>query len=296
MTQPAVSQQITSLERSLGVALFERTNRGLELTPAGVSLAAQARPHMSALELLLAEISSSTTRDTQSLTLRYRGSADDAIITPLIREMTRRAPQVSVRLERYKSGESKLRGLSEGTADASLFMALPQGVPDGCRFVSLARARLMVVVSRESDLASSRSLTLDDLLEQPVNLTEDIDAHVLLSTPHGELRYQGLQNELRQRHKRPELLRFVPDTQCALTFTRAGTGVSLIDSSGIRDTSGVIAIPLEPARMSRYGLYYGEDNDNPALHALVECATGLFSDEPFFAPGGKLASEAEELQ
>ena len=37
-TQPTVSRQITALERSLGITLFERSGRSVFLTPSGVEL------------------------------------------------------------------------------------------------------------------------------------------------------------------------------------------------------------------------------------------------------------------
>ena len=37
-TQPTLSRQVNTLEKSLGIALFERYGRGLELTPAGLKL------------------------------------------------------------------------------------------------------------------------------------------------------------------------------------------------------------------------------------------------------------------
>src|ERR687890_229708 len=43
VAQPAVSQQIARLERQLGVALFARTRRSVELTDAGRSMLPAAR-------------------------------------------------------------------------------------------------------------------------------------------------------------------------------------------------------------------------------------------------------------
>ena len=43
LTQPAVSQHVRALERELGVALFDRTGRGVQLTPPGSALADYAR-------------------------------------------------------------------------------------------------------------------------------------------------------------------------------------------------------------------------------------------------------------
>lgn len=43
LAQPAVSQHLRSLERELGVSLFERGGRGMQLTDAGLALLGQAR-------------------------------------------------------------------------------------------------------------------------------------------------------------------------------------------------------------------------------------------------------------
>ncbi|MGI9221951.1 MAG: LysR family transcriptional regulator [Woeseiaceae bacterium] len=43
MTQPTVGRQVRALEDELGVALFERGNRGLDLTPSGVELLEHVR-------------------------------------------------------------------------------------------------------------------------------------------------------------------------------------------------------------------------------------------------------------
>lgn len=43
MSQPTLGRQVSALERELGVALFERTQRGLGLTPGGLALLEHAR-------------------------------------------------------------------------------------------------------------------------------------------------------------------------------------------------------------------------------------------------------------
>ena len=43
LTQPTLSRQVASLEEELGVTLFERVGRGLELTPGGAELLEQVR-------------------------------------------------------------------------------------------------------------------------------------------------------------------------------------------------------------------------------------------------------------
>lgn len=43
VTQPAISRQIQDLEEAIGATLFERTPRGLKLTPAGIAYLSEAR-------------------------------------------------------------------------------------------------------------------------------------------------------------------------------------------------------------------------------------------------------------
>jgi len=50
LTQPAVTQQIRSLERELGIALFDRTGRGVRLTEAGEVLLEYARRSLAILD------------------------------------------------------------------------------------------------------------------------------------------------------------------------------------------------------------------------------------------------------
>jgi DNA-binding transcriptional LysR family regulator len=50
LTQPAVTQHVRALERELGTALFERTGRGVRLTPAGHALRDYARRSVGLLD------------------------------------------------------------------------------------------------------------------------------------------------------------------------------------------------------------------------------------------------------
>ena len=47
-SQPAISAHIKALEEELGVTLFERTPKGMQLSPAGAQLLAQAQRTLAA--------------------------------------------------------------------------------------------------------------------------------------------------------------------------------------------------------------------------------------------------------
>ncbi|MFE1591511.1 LysR family transcriptional regulator [Nocardia sp. NPDC058705] len=50
LTQPALSQQIRTMEQRLGVQLFDRTSRRVELTPVALELVPLARSVLDATE------------------------------------------------------------------------------------------------------------------------------------------------------------------------------------------------------------------------------------------------------
>ena len=55
LTQPALSRQLREMEHALGIALLERSARGVTLTPAGVSVAGDSPALLAAAERLLRE-------------------------------------------------------------------------------------------------------------------------------------------------------------------------------------------------------------------------------------------------
>ena len=57
VTQPSVSGTIKSLEEHLGLRLFQRNNRGVELTSAGLELASELSPALERIELKLTSLS-----------------------------------------------------------------------------------------------------------------------------------------------------------------------------------------------------------------------------------------------
>ena len=52
VSQPTLSGQIRKLEDELGVAIFERTNRSVEITPVGESIVNHARDILEQVEVI----------------------------------------------------------------------------------------------------------------------------------------------------------------------------------------------------------------------------------------------------
>ncbi|QIQ01255.1 LysR family transcriptional regulator [Streptomyces liangshanensis] len=162
VAQPAVSQQIRSLERELGEQLFERRPRSVVLTPAGRVLMPYARDALAAVASAKAEFAAREGVLTGDLTL---GSVDGVEITPLPRMLgtfRSRYPDVTVRLVGGTSS-ALLDQVRHGALDAAAIAHPLQPLEDSLGHRTLLRDEIVAVVRRDRREARQTSITLQEL-------------------------------------------------------------------------------------------------------------------------------------
>ncbi len=98
LTQPTLSRQVAGLEEELGVALFERVGRGLELTPGGAELLEQVRAMGdAAVNLKLAAVGQSDTIK-GNICISATDLVTNLVMPILIQKLRRLHPDISVEL------------------------------------------------------------------------------------------------------------------------------------------------------------------------------------------------------
>jgi len=121
MAQPSLSEQIRKLEAELGVSLFVRVGRGLELTEAGRLL----RPHAERTVAAAKEAAESVqeVRDLEGGTVAFGtfGSAHHYLLAGLVQDFRTRHPSVRVRAIGQNSAEVADE-VREGRLEAGLVM------------------------------------------------------------------------------------------------------------------------------------------------------------------------------
>lgn len=121
LTQPTVGRQVDALERALGLTLIERVGRGIELTPAGKEVRAEAQ-HMkaSADRLgLIAEARSATLEGT------VRVTASEVVAVYLLPEVFLRIHQRHPRLRIEVVASNDPQDLQRREADIALRNFMP---------------------------------------------------------------------------------------------------------------------------------------------------------------------------
>src|ERR1700677_2735812 len=99
ISQPALSKQIRTLERTLGVVLFERAAKDVRLTPAGATFLPKAREVLAAWDSARQTIEQRKRTQEASLTVGWNGSLGRDGLLPAIRSrFTDQLPDAQITL------------------------------------------------------------------------------------------------------------------------------------------------------------------------------------------------------
>lgn len=134
MSQPAMSQAVTRLEKALGVRLFERTAREVRLTPAGGGLLDHAHQVLRSVDALVDEAARLAE---PVIRLAYPPLAGP-LAARIVRRLAGRTPAVAVELQAAGRGAA-VRALDAGEASAAIL-----AIPAPARFVTGARFHVTV--------------------------------------------------------------------------------------------------------------------------------------------------------
>jgi len=121
MAQPSLSEQIRRLEAELGVPLFTRGGRGLELTEAGRLLRPRAEATLAAAEEARTAVGEIRALTGGTASFGTFGNPPSDLIADLVQDFRKRHPAVRVRLVGHNSAEVA-EEVREGRLEAGLIV------------------------------------------------------------------------------------------------------------------------------------------------------------------------------
>ncbi|WP_449553525.1 LysR family transcriptional regulator [Lelliottia amnigena] len=235
MAQPPLSQAIRRLEQEIGVSLFERTNRSVSLTPAGVTFLDSARDVLR----LLDEGVEKTRRVSQGieghLTLTFISLAGYAPLLRALKNFRAAYPAVSFTMEEATTQEQN-DALEQGRADLG-FMRPPGRTSPGLRFDAILREPVVIALPAAHRLADSGTVKLAALQND----------HFVSPPRHLG---QGFHDQLIQLCEaagfRPHISQQARQLQTLVTLVASGFGVALLPASLAHEVrEDVVFRPLE---------------------------------------------------
>jgi DNA-binding transcriptional LysR family regulator len=232
--QPAISGQISQLEASLGVSLFQR--RPFALTASGKRLYQYILPFFSQLQEVATEIRDS---DSAYLCLGASSSTLAKHLPTVLKDLRLVFPKLQLSLRETPSGSS-VAALQSGEIDVSLTVR-PASLPAGMEFLELLKLQLVLLVPNGSLYKNFAQL----LSEIPNKNGLKTGKEPLISLPEAEPLAELFQAALRERNILWDTQLEVSSADLGVPYVLAGFGAALyLDIPGVPFPAGVRAVKL----------------------------------------------------
>jgi DNA-binding transcriptional LysR family regulator len=163
MAQPPLSQQIQALESELGVKLFDRTKRPLQITPAGLALLESARSTLTQLEQAVHQTQRIHQGELGYLTVGFTSSIANGVLPNILRRFRQQYPAVKLLL-REESSSFQIQALRDRQTDI-IFIYQNHEVAEANDLAALPLLKepLVVVLPQKHPLAKRTKVALTDL-------------------------------------------------------------------------------------------------------------------------------------
>ncbi|MER7460606.1 LysR family transcriptional regulator [Micromonospora sp. NPDC126480] len=161
-----VSQTIRRLERRVGVPLFNRTSRRVELTRVGRELYDDVKPAWVQIAAALQRAVAAGRGTAGTLRVGFVGAAGGQLVLEIAELFRARHPDCDVRIREVQLGEVGA-WLRDGVVDVVL-AAYPIGVPDVVAGGALISEARMLAVPAQHPLAARDSIPVEDLATLPL--------------------------------------------------------------------------------------------------------------------------------
>lgn len=218
--QSALSRQIANLEKELGVQLFVRDTRNVNLTDAGEVLYQHSELLLRHHDLISRLMNATKTGHTGQLGIATVANFGNSFV-PVVERFIAAYPEVKTRIDDIPFDELA-DSIAHGVYD--LAITLDFGVPQNERLIqrTIDSDHFVVVMRDDYGYTGRDPIPLVDLLEQRLIIPRHVDPPVLR-----RLRLTG--------HARAT--EYVPNTQTALLRVNLGMGVTLVPKQVISASS-----------------------------------------------------------
>ncbi len=163
ISQPGLSKQIKEMEKNMGITLFERHNRKVELTKAGIYLKEELSQYLNGLDYIIQHAKSLNEGLLGDLKLGYVGSAIQKIIPDLLLAFRKKHPNVLFSLKEMDN-QKQIDDLLSYDLDIG-FVRLER-VPRGLKAAPLLKEVFCLVLPKKHPISKKNFKTLAQLKDE----------------------------------------------------------------------------------------------------------------------------------
>lgn len=272
MTQPPLTQAIAGLEKQLGVRLFERNKRSVQLTAAGAALLPQARDLVARALAMPEQARAAASGEIGLLRLAFVSTVGFGGLPQWVR--TFRATNPGVRLELTEAtGDVQLQLLREGRIDAGIVLhAHDEPAPPGMIRQMIGQEPLWLALPQQHPLTQAGALYFEQVCREPLVLFP----RAILPAIHDGLqaRYAAAGFALNVTQEAIQMQTIVNLVSAELGVAWVPRSVSQLQRAGVayrelKEARGPLPLPL-PMPLCETSVMWSAEHDTPVLRRWLQ--------------------------
>lgn len=267
ISQPAITNQIRSLESELGAQLFHRTTRIVELTAEGQAFVEDAKNIITIAERARHRFSSTGHDKMDSISIACSSFAMFDLLPAILQELAACCTNLHPRL--YTVPHNQLLKLLETEAADVLFdMSMGAEVTKKFTFQELKQCELVCVCPKDHPLAKQTSISKTDLENEtlifcnPMNLSPDI----------ASLQWQFA------REKSPVSSHYCDSAEAAVLLTASRLGIAILPELAVTKDERVVKVQMENAPKLSFGLFCRSRPSSGTVQKFIQITKQHFSE------------------
>jgi DNA-binding transcriptional LysR family regulator len=261
ISQPPLSRQIQQLEEELGVALFKRDKKRMQLTVAGRAFLEEARAILERTDHAVRLVQRASRGQVGLLRIGFIESATaSGLLGRVLARFRKQYPDVELELSELLSLR-QAEALRAHQLDAGFIYTRPPETAD-LLFRTVLPGYVVTAVARSNPLAKNRQIPLATFAKQPLIIWRRALSPIL---------YDQLMSRCRAAGHEPHVVQHTSQMQTTISLAAAGVGLGIIPSSfSATRIPGVVYRPIAGLGIGMdMELMFRAGDESPVLHAFI---------------------------
>lgn len=262
VTQPAISHQISALEKELGTQLFIRSTRKITLTKSGELFLEDAKRMLDMEETAKERIQLTDNSSELSLRIAYLLAPCQCFLPKLLNDFHRQYPQVTLQLTRMDA-HNITDDMPTDHYDLYFSMTRDLSAQTKYAYKTLFSDTFCLICASSHPCANATKIDFNKIASEPF---------LLLDPSIGPFMAKQTMQLCRANNFKPRIIHNMSSMEEILFSVEAGLGITILPSKNKSFyPASLVYIPLEGsyAQMS-IGVAWQHNTDNPAISWFLE--------------------------
>ena len=234
IAQTAMSQNIISIEKQLGIKLFERSKKKVELTNVGYQLYTDVKKELNRLEDMVSRAQRLDQGYEGEIRIGFQGVHESAYLPTIIKDFKHKYPNVVVSLDQ-KSPEELEKELETGGMDVIFTFTTEKMDAKKIEEYAFSKEEICAVVPRNHNLAGRRKVKRSAFANE---------AMVFVKPENGQGTYKKMLEDCENAGFTPNIATTTESVESAIMLVEAGVGVGFFPKccSGVNQNVKFVAL------------------------------------------------------